>query len=207
MDVVAVYSSLPATFAASSPGAFHTERVAARRIGVGDSLILPLNTGIADWRYVGTDPGPYFENTPVVNLQPNDPLLPWQFTNVSQLPTDVVNFKGQVTKRYRLCFDLCCGFLAPPTTPLQVFADDYIDLWLNGTKFGSTGAQPDPPAVAKNILLPGNLFRVGRNCLEVAVQNIWDGGTRFALMGTLQVPRGRCCCEPLPLLKARSVAS
>lgn len=198
LDVVAVYSGNASTNATTTAplSTFHTERVDGRVISVGDHLVLPLNTGIADWRYIGTKPGPYFKEQPVALIPPVT-QNPWTEQRVSELVSDNNNpdpASVNVAKRYRLCFDLCCGFEAADTQ-LRITVDDEATLWLNGSQF-ATITTPNSP---QPITMKGNLLRVGSNCIEIEVVNKFISATSFGLMGLLQVPRGRCCCKPLPL--------
>src|SRR6185503_13723311 len=56
LDVVAVYTS--AQSATGPVNTFHTERVQGRCVPVCEDLILPLNTGVADWQTIYPVPVP-----------------------------------------------------------------------------------------------------------------------------------------------------
>lgn len=200
LDVVAVYST------AQSPtgpvNSFHTERVEARCVPVCEDLVLPLNTGIADWRTVAAPAG----SGPLgpVALLTTLPWSPAPFGSswVSQTAADWQNTTLIGTRQYDLCFDLCYGFTVPPRFNIQVMADDSATVSLNTFLVGNV---PNPGYNTPTTLSVNTQFlRPGRNCFRVSVLNgppPGSGGpTGFALAGLLRVARGKCPCSPLPLL-------
>ena len=195
LDVVAVYTG---TQGSSWPlNALHMERVPGRVVRVGDDLIMPLNTGVADWRFIGKSPGPFNLNQPVVNILAFVPPLSGQQW-VSEKASDAASSVIEAPKRYQLCFELCCGF-SPVDTPIQIAVDDQATLWFNNVQVGPTNFI----SATAPTLLPGSLLRLGQNCLQIEVVNTFVITTGFALAGLLNIPRGRCCCRPLPILPTR----
>jgi hypothetical protein len=187
LDVVAVYSGSAGNTAGNS---FHTERVPARCVPVCEDLILPLNTGFADWRTVVPP-----THAPVVLIPTSGwgpPPLGSQW--VSQFGPDT----DPTTRRYELSFDLCSGFVNPsPPCVIQLQVNDTAKIYLNNTHV--------PPAVPllgtpTAVTLPGPAsYRAGPNLLQVEVTNVLNTQTGFALTGILHVPRGKCPCARLPI--------
>jgi hypothetical protein len=201
LDVVAVYST------AQSPTApvnsFHTERVHSRCVPVCEELILPLDTGIADWRTIAAPSGPL--GGPVVPLT-NIPSVwggvPFGFTWVSQTANDTLSTTLVGTRHYELCFDLCYGFTVPPRFKIQVMADDSATVSLNGSLVGNV---PDPGYnTPRTLIVNPQFLRPGRNCFRVSVLNgpppANAGPTGFAMKGLLRVAGGKCPCSSLPLV-------
>lgn len=201
LDVVAVYSG---TQGANAPlNSFHTERVSSRCVPVCEDLILPLHTGIADWRTVPptATPGPL---GPVVQV-----FAPWgvpaSFPSkwVGQNSTDGQGTTVAGLRYYELCFDLCYGFQKPVGFQIQLIVDDTAQLFLVNSG-GTTLLANVPPYNNAPINISGLPFRAGRNCFRVVVNNV-GGSTGFALAGILHVIRGKCPCSTLPMA-ARTTA-
>jgi hypothetical protein len=192
LDVVAVYSGSAGSSAANS---FHTERVPANCMSVCEDLVLPVITGLADWRTVVPA-----TNAPVVAI----PTTGWGApplgsTWVSQFGPDTT--LDPPPRRYRLSFDLCSGFENPPPPPsvIHVQVNDKATVFLNGTQVAPTvPLLPTPTAVT---LPGGGSYRAGPNELDVEVTNT-AGETGFAIAGILYVPRGKCPCARLPIAAA-----
>jgi hypothetical protein len=182
LDVVAVYSG-----SAGTSNSFHTERVPARCVPVCEDLVLPLNTGFADWRTSST-------KAPVVLI----PTGGWGAPPLgSQWVSEVGPDTGVNTRRYELAFDLCSGFTNPsPACVIQLQVNDTAKIYLNGTQVPPTVPLLGTPTA---VTLPGPAsYHAGANLLQVEVTNI-AGQTGFALTGILHVPRGKCPCARLPI--------
>ncbi|HYR07666.1 MAG TPA: hypothetical protein VEQ60_07850 [Longimicrobium sp.] len=187
LDVVAVYTGTPGPCGSNS---FHTERVRPRTVPVCEDLVLPIHTGLADWRIIAPTTG-----SAVVVSPPNGGWGPAPFGSawVSQAATD-----GQqgapVTRSYELCFDLCFGFAVPAPIPIQALADGPAVLYLNGNPIGNVPGWTTPA----NLFVNPGFLRAGRNCFRIDVPN---GGatanpTGFALAGIVRILRGKCPCSP-----------
>jgi hypothetical protein len=202
LDVVAVYST--AQTPTGAVNGFHTERVEPRCVPVCEELVLPLHTGIADWRSVASSVGGPLGHVALVTSPPWGPP-PFGSLWVSQLATDGQGFTQVGTRQYDLCFDLCFGFTVPPRFDIQVMADDSATVSLNGNLVGSV---PIPGYNTPTTLSVNTQFlRPGRNCFRVSVLNGpppgGGGPTGFAVAGLLRVARGKCPCSLLPLLPAQ----
>jgi hypothetical protein len=190
LDVVAVYSGSAGSTTANS---FSTERVPACCVPVCEDLVLPLHTGLADWRTVAPA-----TNAPVVQIPTAGWGAPPLGSNwVSQFGPDTV----LTPRRYQLKFDLCSGFTNPsPACQLYVQVNDTATVFLNGTQVAPTVPLLGTPTL---VTLPGPAsYRAGPNQLEVVVTNT-AGQTGFAVTGIIHVPRGKCPCARLPVVMAR----
>jgi len=195
LDVVAVYSGTPGPCGSNT---FHTERVEARCVPVCEDLVLPLNTGFADWRTVAPTPGQLGPAVPVITNW--GVAAPFPSKWIGQFSTDGQSNTSAGLRYYELCFDLCFGFEIPNpgTFPIQVLVDDSATVQLVNSA-GTTSLGPTVPAYTlTTINVSGLLLRPGRNCLRVTVNNV-VGATGFALAGTLHAIRGKCPCSPLPI--------
>jgi hypothetical protein len=187
LDVVAVYTG--AQTATGPLTTFYTERVQARCVPKCEDLVLPLHTGLADWRTVV----PTTHATVVLIPTSNWGAPPSGSQWVSQFGPDLVTDP----RTYELAFDLCSGFDNPaPACQIQVQVNDTATVFLNGTQVGATvQLLPNPTTLT----LPGlSSFRAGVNTLQVLVTNV-GGETGFAVAGILHVPRGKCPCARLPI--------
>jgi hypothetical protein len=196
LDVVAVY-----TGTTGSSNSFHTERVPARCVPVCEDLILPLNTGVANWQTVS--PAPTGPVVPLSGLPAAWVGAPFGFTWVGQAAGDSANASA-IWRRYELCFDLCDGFAVPSAIPIHVLADNAAEVSLNGSGAvgspGNVGSIADPGFVAPHLLNANPaLLKAGRNCFRVDVNNL-GGPSGFAVTGILNVARGKCPCAPLPIV-------
>jgi hypothetical protein len=203
LDVVAVYTGSAGPSASNS---FCTERVPARCVPVCEDLILPLNTGVANWQTVSPAPA-----GPVAALSG----LPgawvgssFGFAWVSQAAGDSANATA-IWRRYELCFDLCDGFARPSTgIPIHVLADNAAEISLNGSgavgSTGNVGTVADPGYATPHLLnVSPALLKAGKNCFRIDVHNLPKPGlnpTGFAVTGILSVVRGKCPCAPLPVV-------
>jgi len=193
LDVVAVYTS--AQSATAPVNTFHTERVQGRCVPVCDDLILPLDTGRADWQAFFPQPTPVALVNPLAAgwISP-----PGGSSWVSQLSTHgmVGNTGGYL---YVLQFELCFGFTMPPQFQIQGSADGSAQVFVNaiGQSIGTLASWGGYSTLTFNT----SFLRPGTNYLIVAVNN--GGGTPnptgFALTGVLVVPRGKCPCSQVPL--------
>ena len=199
LDVVAVYTG---TQGASWPlNSFHTERVEARCVPVCEDLFLPLHTGVADWRTVSPTVGPVAIVTPPGSWA----TPPFGSSWVSQAAGDGQN-AALGSRSYRLCFDLCFGYTVPARFPLQVLADNYANVSLNGNHLGGNPSVTGYTSPTTLFVNP-QFLQAGRNCFQVDVTNTIGKGnnpTGFALAGFLRVGRGKCPCSPLPLVAQRT---
>lgn len=202
LDVVAVY-----TVAQDYCGPCHslyTERVPPRCVPVCEDLVLPINTGVADWQTVSVLGHPISPSRPVVDLAPYNSAWsapPSGSTWVSSAASDVRNARaGQYI--YQLIFDLCSGF-SDPILHIDGLADNRADIFLNGH---SAGAFHSFTAISSLTVPPAN-FVPGKNILQAVVTNSPGSRNRnptgFAISGLLRVTRGRCPCAKLPLLPPR----
>ncbi len=192
LDVVAVYTSSGGPCGGNS---FATERVAPRVVPVCEDLLLPLHTGLADWRTVSPSVGPVAVLSP-----PGAWTAPHPFgaSWVSEQSADGTNASA-IVRSYSLCFDLCFGFTQPPAFQVQAATDDHAQLLLNGSLIGSVVGF----AALTTLAVPTNWLRAGNNCFQMNVTNSPSTGanpTGFILAGFLRVPRGKCPCHPVPLV-------
>src|SRR5262249_6772290 len=123
----AVYTS--AQGATAPVNTFHTERVEGRCVPVCDELILPLDTGRADWQTV-------FPLAPVALVNPLASgsggwiPAPGGSSWVSQLSTHgIVGNTGAYF--YVLQFELCFGFTMPPQFQIMGLADGAAQVSVN----------------------------------------------------------------------------
>lgn len=207
LDVVAVYSG---TQGAKWPlNSFHTERVPPRCVPVCEDLVLPLHTGMADWRTVAAPSGPL---GPVVPVNQNIGAWAELFGSlwVSQTSADGTGAgAGLGVRVYELSFDLCFGFTVPAQFQIQVAADDSAVVSLNNTPLSPGGGQVGNPSGGTGFQTPTllavnpNLLRAGRNSFRVAVKNGDPPNgtlTGFSLAGILHVIKGKCPCALLPIV-------
>ncbi len=196
LDVVAVYTT--AQTATGPVTNFYTERVPARCVPVCEDLVLPLNTGFADWRT--TSPA---TQAPVVPVSgPNTWAHPtFGASWVSQTSTDGTS-AGATTRSYQLCFDLCSGFQVPAQFQIEVQADDSAAVLLNGFPTGTVASPGYTTNLPAPVTVNTSLLKAGHNCLQVDVTNT-GGPTGFAVAGILRVVRGKCPCVPLPVAVAK----
>jgi hypothetical protein len=191
LDIVAVYTGSAGSTVANT---FQTERVPKRCVVVCDDLSEPLYTGIAPWQTIASTSGGALGPAVPVNPRPTGwaPLPPgsqW----ISQFANDGSNATtAPTTKQFELCFDLCAGF-TPVAIPLQVIADDQIQVYLNGTSVGGTTTYN----TVANVTVPSNLLRPGHNCFRAVVTSTFPTAIGFALAGMLNIQRGKCPC-PVP---------
>lgn len=193
LDVVAVYSGSPGACGSNS---FHTERVQPRRVPVCEDLVLPIHTGLADWRTITPTAGP----VAVVSPTPSTWVAPpFGSSWVSQASTDGQQ-AAPILRRYELCFDLCFGYAVPGQLPIQVLSDGPATVYLNNNPVGTVNAPGW--TTPTNLFVNPAFLRAGRNCFRVDVPNGGAGPnpTGFALAGILRVARGKCPCSPLPLV-------
>ena len=202
LDVVAVYTA--AQSATAPITSFSMERLQPRCVPVCENLVLPINTGVADWQTVSTPSGTLPTPQPVVALTGlptawNPP--PSGSVWVSSSANDSSNADaGNYT--YQLTFELCSGF-SNPVLQLQGLVDNTATISLNNSPaFGSLsvfGASPPYPTLSP----PAAQFQPGANVLKLALVNAAarpPNPTGFAITGLLQVTGGRCPCSKLPLL-------
>jgi hypothetical protein len=205
LDVVAVYTAAQST--TTPVTSFSTERVQPRCVPVCEDLVLPINTGVADWQTLSTPAGALPTPQPVVVLAGLP--TPWKpppsgSVWVSSTASDSSNAAaGNYT--YQLTFELCSGF-SNPVLQLQGLVDNTATVSLNNNPpFGSLsvyGASPPYPTLSP----PAAQFQPGANVLTVALINAPGASpnpTGFAIAGLLQVASGRCPCSKLPLLPPR----
>lgn len=197
LDVVAVYST--AQTAAGPVNGFHTERVRPRCVPVCEDLVLPLHTGVADWRTVAAPSGPLGPVVPLTNVHPHWGVTPFGSSWVSQAAADSQSATVG-TRHYDLCFDLCYGYRVPARFNIQVMSDDAGAILLNGNMVGNTAGHGTTTTLTVN----PQFLRPGRNCFRFSVTNA-GGPTGFALAGLLRVAGGKCPCGTLPLLPLRRV--
>jgi len=184
LDVVAVYTALPAGQAQSSSLAFHTERVPPRKIDACLDLRLDISTGVAPWTVTSVPPAattlpsvPY----PAVVIQ--NVNSPWAtqpgalWISVRPLVNSPPKFDaGWYVFRY--CFTLCSGF-TNPVLNIQGWVDDNAWIRLNGLWGGTTSGFSNTPHIPWSsqgapIVVPPITqgFLPGRNCLELVVHNV-----------------------------------
>jgi hypothetical protein len=194
LDVVAVYTSSPG---ACGPLSFHMERVQSRCVPVCEDLVLPLHTGLADWRTVSPTAGPVALVNPLGASWTTPPPFGSQW--VSQTSNDGVSPSSALQRVYDLCFDLCYGYTVPARLDIQIKVDDTAQVSLNGNSLGPTVPFNTLTTLTVSAASLTTFLRAGRNCLRVVVANTGGGATGFALAGILQVLRGKCPCSPLPI--------
>jgi hypothetical protein len=147
LDVVAVYTT--AQTATGPVTNFYTERVSARCVPVCEDLVLPLNTGFADWQTTSPAPlGPVVPVTSPNNWAPATFGASW----VSQTGTDGTSASA-ITRSYQLCFELCSGFQVPAQFKIQVQADNSATVLLNGFQTGIVA----PPGFTTALPAPVNV--------------------------------------------------
>ena len=99
---------------------------------------------------------------------------------------------------FELCFCLREGF-SNPILNLSLRADDRAEVFLNG---GSLGSTPNPSfntlAPYQVPVPPSNVFKVGRNCIRVVVENVYSVAMGLNLSGSittngLGLDNPQCC--------------
>ena len=206
LDVVAVYTGAQSTRGPLST--FYTERVQPCCVPVCEDLVLPLNTGTADWQTTASPTAGPMGSVAHVTPVGIWATAPFGSSWVSQNSTDGAGSSASLgVRRYELCFDLCSGFTVPAPFQIQALADDSASVFLNSNLIGDVGTGPGSGFSSPTTLTvtSNNLasLRAGRNCFQVAVTNGPSPGfgpTAFALAGILHVPRGKCPCARLPLV-------
>jgi hypothetical protein len=199
LDVVAVYST--AQSATATVNSFHTERVEPRCVPVCEDLVLPLHTGVADWRTISPTVGPVVT---LANLPSFWAAPPFGSSWVSQTAADSSFNATPGLRRYDLCFDLCFGYTVPPRFDIQLLTDNQANVFLNGNLVGATS--PNGYVTPTTLSVNPQFLGAGRNCFWIDVTNgalpqpTQNNPTGFALAGLLRVARGKCPCSPLPLL-------
>ncbi len=105
---------------------------------------------------------------------------------------------------YEYCFCLDPRF-KNPVLNLQLRADDYAEVYLNGTLVGATpnGWAFNTPQPTSVFVTNPSLFQSCENCIEVRVLNGGGVVTGFNLTGTISAEDGLCCdvvsiscCQP-----------
>jgi hypothetical protein len=222
LDVVAVYTVLPAAGPASQPSgvvAFHTERVPARTIEACLDLKLDISTGVARWTI-----------TSLPAAAVNFPAVPYQavvLQNANALnigPAWNISYPGAlwVSARalvnsglpfpagfyiFRYCFTLCSGF-TNPALKMDIMVDDKAWIRFNGVmtppyNFSSPHVPWSlaGPPISRSIT---SGFLPGRNCLELLVYNDPNSHPTnpvgLYLRGEMTAERGACregcgCCS------------
>lgn len=180
LDVVAVYTMLPAGGPIEAPSAvaFHTERVPARKIEGCQDLDADISTGVVDWKIIYTSmPSVNIVPCPAVVIPDADTLHNPQWAlqpgskwisaraNVNFGPAFAAGFYG-----FEHCFTLCSAF-ARPELDMEILVDDQAWIILNGQLItpvfhvpGNLGGPPQQITVTQG-------FLPGRNCLQVWVLN------------------------------------
>jgi hypothetical protein len=105
-------------------------------------------------------------------------------TGISSPGTDVSNKAYAI---YRKCF--CLLSTQSVSLSFKVRGDDAIQVWLNTVTTPLVGPVGWPTATVPQQSAPTNtgMFREGRNCLYVLVEDYW-GGTSFSLAGQVTGP-------------------
>jgi hypothetical protein len=220
LDVVAVYTALPAgqPAAAQSAGiAFHTERVPARKIEACLDLKLDISTGVAPWTVTSLPlaagnfaavpyPATVIQNANVLA----SPAWSLQTGSLWVSARSLVNSPPRFPDGwyvFRYCFTLCSGFTNPALN-MSVLVDDFGWVRLNGVMI--TPYSFSSPHVPRNYGGPPQTLSVnsgflpGRNCLELVVYN--DPNSHPSnpvgvnVKGELTAKRGACpegcgCCS------------
>jgi len=208
LDVVAVYTALPAAKGTQASGlVFHTERVPARRIEACLDLKLDISTGVADWAITSSPMSSI--NTPcqATVIQDADRLSNPQWA--TQTGSRWISARGVVGSPpafapgwylFQYCFTLCSGF-THPVLNMSVLVDDYAWVRLNGAWAVApyNFSTPDIPwnlgGPPKTLSLTSG-FLPGRNCLELVVYNGVNSHPSnpcgLNLLGTLTAERGAC---------------
>jgi hypothetical protein len=198
LDVVAVYGT--ATGPTENVNAFHTERVEPRCIPVCDNFVLDISTGVADWYVKGPAAGAGFTQP---TLSPPDPVSPWANPPTGSLWLVPGSLRDEGDYTYRLKFKLCSGF-RNPSLSLNLLADDYANVYLNGHQLPpvQTGGLnfATPVGFATN-----TFFKAGDNELTIVVHNKRETPTGLALHGAIEVANGLCAGVPYPLLVCPTV--
>ena len=221
LDVVAVYTALPAGQGPAAPSAgiaFHTERVPARKIDACLDLNLDISTGVAPWVVTNVPPAATtFPPVPyqAVVIQDANANPPW----ATQPGALWISARALVNSPppfapgwyvFRYCFTLCSGF-TKPVLNIRARADDRAWIRLNGLWGGTTSTFPaTTPHIPWSLLGPPIVvppitqgFLPGRNCLELVVHNDANNHPTnpvgINLKGELKAERGACpgacdCC-------------
>jgi hypothetical protein len=104
---------------------------------------------------------------------------------------------------YRLRFKLCSGFVNPRLN-LSVLSDYYANVYLNGLDNAHLVPPPQSngPSSSTPIVHPTYAanFKAGVNELFVVVTNKEKGTSGLAVHGAIEVEKGRCAGEPMPLI-------
>jgi len=195
LDVVAVYGSAASTGGAVN--AFHTEWVAGRCLPVCDDFDLDPSTGVSRWDVAGPFPGQApagstFTQATLGSLGnwPNMPGALWIHP-----PGGDDQPEGVYT--YRLTFKLCSGFRNPRLEG-SFFADYFAGAYLNGHPVSVASPGPNYPTPIS--VTATSHFKAGENELIILVTNSEKGTTGLAFHGNIEVERGLCAGEPMPLL-------
>lgn len=175
--------------------------------GFTNNATLPVGAGDPNWVVISDpDPGTN-EPRPAFVINPNVAWKPALANSmwISSYNSSVNPTNGKYV--FQNCFCLNDHFTQPAVT-LSIRADDQADVFLNGTHIGST---PNPSFNTTN---PTNistsnpsLFKPGRNCLTVELNNTGNVAMGFDLAGTIsaaglnvQTPE---CCNPNSMIQGR----
>jgi hypothetical protein len=117
---------------------------------------------------------------------------------ISSYPSYSDNTNGEYI--FESCFCLREGF-GTPTLDLSLRADDEAVVFFNGHILGVTpGTSYDEPNPTQVTMSAADFFRVGRNCIRVAVENVSQVAMGFNLAGSIATPGlavgSPQCCNP-----------
>jgi hypothetical protein len=173
------------------------------------------NTGVVSYVFDNTgDTGAAFTNNGTGVVITNAPIFPggwttgpasWIWTSANS-QADVGSPANPIFRTFRLTFDLTG--LNPATAVINgtVAVDDGVQIFVNGTAFGS-GEQPASFSVASNYTInSGNAsFNGGLNTIDFRVRDIGNyAGLNNAISGTADVMGGNPVPEPSTLVLASS---
>src|SRR3954447_23479006 len=185
LDVVSVYTA--GSGVAHDVSSIHTERVEPRRLEVCGPLDLPVTTGIADWRIVGSG-----APAKVYGLFQNGPA-----SVIGAAPTSDQNKVVPTSWELKLLFCVCSG--GQPRLDLQTaWLDDQLDFTLNGHSIGTLPLNPNAGQISTINSNATPWFQAGQNELRVKLTNIWPPGAGFALIGSIKGADAACPNAPLP---------
>ena len=167
--------------------------------GVDNTTGQPLAVGLPDdtWNLVCRPDMDFFAE-PVMQawVVPN---VPWggPLSGTQWISADPSGSAPHGEYCYETCFELCgCP---DPTLNLSILVDDIATVYLNGIQIGTTCGSYLTPCVITITNQP-ELFRPGRNCLRIVVQNVplHNSPTGLDVQGSLATITQTCCHAECP---------
>jgi hypothetical protein len=163
--------------------------------GVDDNgVVLPANSNDPHW-IVTIDPNGGTVPRPSTTVTPHPSWV--TFPNSSWVSANYFGVNGDYEYKFCFCLD---PRARNPVLSLQVRADDFGQVYLNGNLLGNASgfSVVNVPAISTS---NPSYFHPGENCIVVKVQNVGGAPTGLNMIGSVTALDGKCCCDPADLNK------